>query len=270
MSNWKEERARDLAELAGEVTPVKRGPGRPRKNEVYISAAERARLERKARKEEKERLIRDIQKAGRASARAEHRREAKEDQDSGGFSTSSRELYKVANGVSVQWLAKAFGMTRHNVEQRIRGCRVVGSGDYGNPLYDLREAASYLVEPKIDVEEYIAKLKPEKLPERLRESFWNAKLKEQRWKRAAGELWETDRVMSVFAEVLGNIRDKLQLIPDTVERLGGLDVKQWQMVRNLVDQVQEEIHAEIVRFADKDSTLNQLGVEEDADDEDLA
>lgn len=270
MSNWKEERARDLADLAGEGAPLKRGPGRPRKGEVVISASERARLERKAFKAEKERVIRSIEKASRSNARGEARRERKEEEETGGFSTSSRDLYKVINGVSVQWLAKAFGLTRHVVEQRIRGCRVVSSGDYGNPLYDLRDAAAYLVEPKIDIEEYLSKVKPEKLPEKLRESFWNAKLKEQRWKRSAGELWDTERVMAVFAEVLGNIRDRLQLIPDTVERLGGLDVKQWQMVRNLVDQAQDEIHSEILRFADGDTTLNQLGQEEDADDEDLA
>ncbi|MEN3144665.1 DUF1441 family protein [Ochrobactrum sp. WV_118_8] len=238
MSTWKEQRQRDLAELAGDVLPEKRGRGRPRKGEVV--EPKRPPVKKRPAEPEEE------------------------------FSTSSRDIYKIVNGVSVQWLAKAFGYTRHHVEKRIRGCRIVGSGDYGNPLYDLRDAAAYLVEPKIDLEEYFSKIKPEKLPERLRESFWNAKLKEQRWKRAAGDLWETEKVMTVFAEVLSNIRDKLQLIPDTVERLGGLDVKQWQMVRNLVDQAQEEIFAEMTRFAAGDTTLNQLGQEEHEEEEDLA
>lgn len=242
MSTWKEQRQRDLAELVGDDAPRKRGPGRPRKGEIV---------------EPKRRSTRK-------------RQEEPEEE----FSTSSRDIYKIVNGVSVQWLAKAFGYTRHHVEKRIRGCRVVGSGDYGNPLYDLRDAAAYLVEPNIDLEDYLSKIKPEKLPERLRESFWNAKLKEQRWKREAGHLWRTEGVMNAFAEVLSNIRDKLQAIPDTVERIGGLDVKQWEMVRNLIDQVQDDIHGEIVRFAASDITLNQLGDEEAEnnpdDEEDLA
>ncbi|MEL4071764.1 DUF1441 family protein [Ochrobactrum sp. GPK 3] len=192
---------------------------------------------------------------------------AQSDTDDGDLNLSSQNLFLLANGVSIQWLAKAFGLTRAIVEGKVRGCRVVGTGAQGNPLFDLREAAAHLVEPIFDLDDYLSKVKPEKLPERLRESFWNAKLKEQRWKKAAGDLWDTEQVMTVFAEVLSNIRDKLQLIPDTVERLGGLDVKQWQMVRNLVDQTQEEIFAEMQRFADGDSTFSQLVQEENLEAE---
>lgn len=263
MTTWQEQKRRDLAELAGADEPPKRRPGRPRKNESPQPEATVKRRPGRPRKA-------DADLARPRKAAEKRLDEAIEDEDDGGFSTSSRDLYKVVNGVSVQWLARAFGMTRHNIEKRIRGCRVVGSGDYGNPLYDLRDAAAYLVEPKFDLEEYLSKIKPDRLPEKFRESFWNAKLKEQRWRRAAGELWDTEQVMTVFSEVLADIRDKLQLIPDTVERLGGLDVKQWQMVRNLVDQAQDEIHGHIVRFASRDDTLNQLGDEEREVEEDLA
>lgn len=251
-------RDRDLDDLIGGDAPPKRRPGRPRKSEAEKAETRRLAAERLKAK-----------KAGAAERLQVKRADALEATEAGEISLSSRDIHLTYGGVSVQWLAKMFRLSRHIVEKKLGDLRPIGAGDYGNPLYSFVEAASYLVEPRVDIEKLLEEIKPEKLPEKLRESFWNAKLKEQRWKKAAGQLWDTDRVMSEFSEVLAIYRDKLQLIPDTVERLGGLDIRQWEMVRNLIDQVQDDIHGEIVRFASQDRTYNQAGEELRQDEDDL-
>jgi hypothetical protein len=196
----------------------------------------------------------------------EDRPEAPEDK----LSFGTVDAYLANQGVSVQWLAKAFRMTRHAVEKKVGDLRPIARGTYGNPLYDLPEAAAYLIEPKIDIDAYLKNIKPEKLPERLRESVWNSMLKRQRWEEKAGDLWRTDIVMTRFAETLANVRQQLQQIPDRVERLTGLSIDQYKIVRNAIDQVQEEIYDEILNLSKGRYTGSQLNSENlvDADDED--
>lgn len=189
------------------------------------------------------------------------------------LSFKTGDIHTIAGGVSVAWLMKAFRMGRAKVERKLIGCQPIGTGKHGVPLYDLPDAASYLVNPRIQLKDYLKEIKPEELPERLRETFWNAMLKQQRWEEKAGNLWRTDKVLSVFSEVLQEIRTRLQLIPEDIERAAGLSDKQHRAVTEIVDSVQDEIHKWIVDFASGGRTLNQLGEEglgrDERDNEDL-
>lgn len=204
--------------------------------------------------------------------------EAEEDDfgpdESAQLSFSAKDVHKLKNGVSIQWLARAFRMTRHIVEKKLRKCPVAGSGEFGNPLYDLVEAAGYLVEPKVDIKEYLKTAKDDELPERLRESIWNSKLKKQRWEEKAGHLWRTEYIMDRMGEVLANTRQSVQQIPDRVERIAGLSIEQYRIVRNATDEVLNQIYEEIVAMQEGASTFNQLHdealPEERPDREDLA
>lgn len=257
MSDNASRRERDLDDLLGSVEPPKRKPGRPRKDESDLARPRRTRAP--------DPIIGSVTARERRAMRTAENERPVLDEDR--FSTNSRDVHLIANGVSVQWLAKAFGITRDLVGKKLQRCRHIDTGAAGNPLYDLREAASYIVEPKLDIEEYLATIKPDKLPDRLRESFWNARLKEQKFNREAGSLWYTEQVMAFFSEVLQELRDKLQTIPDTVERLAGLDEKQWLMVRNMIDGVQEDLYQTVKKIADGDLTMNQLDADESDDKE---
>lgn len=237
------ERSKDFDDLiGGEETPPKRRPGRPRKGE-------------------------EIRPPVKTTRRPPSREIEKAEED--GFSLSSKDIHRIYGGVSVQWLAKAFRLTRHVVEKKIGDLRPIGTGDYGNPLYNLVEAASYLVEPRFDLDAYLADIKPERLPEKLRETVWNAKLKQQRWEEKAGDLWRTETMMAAFGEVLMEIRTKLQQIPDRVERLTGLSIEQYKLIRSAVDEVQEEVYDHIVKFSEGRRTPNQLGEARDEELEEL-
>jgi hypothetical protein len=186
------------------------------------------------------------------------------------LSFSSKDLHRISGGVSIQWLAKAFRMTRHNVQKSLGDIRPVGVGDYGQPLYDLPEAAQLLVAPIVDIKKYLKTAKTSELPENLREAVWNSKLKAQRWEEKAGHLWRTENVMSFFGDILADIRDRLQLIPDKVERMHGLTIENYRLIRHAVDEVQEEIHDRIVAMAKTTTIKSQLHDEKiDRDEDDL-
>lgn len=184
------------------------------------------------------------------------------DEDVEQISLRTADVHSVVGGVSLPWLMKAFRMGRGTAERKLMGCAPIGQGKHGTPLYDLPEAASFLIKPRVDIEEYIKGIKPDQLPERLREAYWSAKLKSQRWEEKAGQLWRTEKVLERFSEILQSMRVKLQLIPDRVERESGLTPEQHEIIRKIVDGVQDEIYQELVEFARTGKTPNQLGEEE--------
>ena len=96
------------------------------------------------------------------------------------------------------------------------------------------------------------------MPERLRESIWNSKLKKQRWEEKAGHLWRTEYIMDRMGEVLANTRQSVQQIPDRVERIAGLSIEQYRIVRNATDEVLNQIYEEIVAMQAGASTFFQL------------
>lgn len=189
------------------------------------------------------------------------------------ISNRNEDVYKLAGGVSVQWLARAFRTTRHVVDKKLMGLRPIGKGKHGNPLYDFVQAAELLVTPRIDVEKYIAGLKPDQLPEKLRESYWNSMLKRQRWEEKAGHLWRTDRVIERISEMLIEVRSVLQILPEEIEREAGLSEEQHGVARRVVDGLQNKLYDHLVKFSNNGFTPNQLGdegvVEAEDDDEDL-
>ena len=150
-------------------------------------------------------------------------------------------------------------MGRGTIERKLTNCQPIGQGKHSTPLYDLPEVASYLVKPRVDLSEYIKTMKADALPEHLREAYWSAMLKKQRWEEKAGQLWRTDMVLALFTEVLQEMRTRLQLLPDEIERACSLEPATVDVVRHLVDELQTAIHATFVEFAQTGDTPSQLG-----------
>jgi hypothetical protein len=184
------------------------------------------------------------------------------------ISLRTSDVHSVVQGVSVPWMMKAFRMGRGAVEKRLAGCPTVGQGKHGTPIYDLPLAASYLVKPRIDWIEALKTLKPDELPEKLRAAYWDAKLKRQRWEEKAGDLWRTVAVLETFGEVFKLLRTSLQLIPEAVDRETGITPEQRTIITRVVDEIQDEMHKSLIRFASQNMT-NNMAAEEADEDEDL-
>ena len=170
-------------------------------------------------------------------------------------------VHGINAGVSVAWLMKAFRMGRLTIERRLVGCSPIGKGKHGTPLYDLPMAASYIVLPRKAISDYLRDVKPEDLPENLRESVWNAKLKQQRFEEKAGDLWRTARVIETISTALVELRSRLTLIPDDAERVAGVTPEQRRKLVQIVEDVQEGMYRYILDLQKSKFTPNQLGEE---------
>lgn len=256
-----ERRRRSIADLIGEEPAlVKRGRGRPRKDGLPVGSVppKPKRPPGRPKKESEESLIPKFPKPPRRQSTVA---EADESANLSSEDVSAILLY----GVSVQQLARLFRMTRHGVEKKLRNVRPIDLGPHGNPVYDLADAAGHLIPPKIDLEEYLSSIKPEQLPDHLRETFWNAKLKRQRFEENAGDLWRTKKVMGVIGEIFLDFASKLALIPDQVERQTGFTPEQYRLVRAIVDSIREEMVEDAERLGRGEDVTNQLGESEDDD-----
>lgn len=175
------------------------------------------------------------------------------------------QLDDIYTGVSVDWLSKVFRMSRAAVVASLADCPPLRAG--GAKHYDLATAAAYLVDPVKDLQAAMKKLKAEDLPENLRESFWNAQIKELKYQTLAGELWPTQSVLKVLGDAFKSIRSHTMLWADSVEEKGGLSPKQHSLLVGLVDQLLNELHSALVDIDKKSTTRSKIADLYDATDD---
>ena len=169
-------------------------------------------------------------------------------------------VHEVTGGVSIPWLCASFKMGRAKVVKLLTdgGVRPIGTHNNGGAYYDLPEAASCLVTPKQDFKAFLKTLKPSDLPANMQESFWAAKLKEQKFRVQAGELWPTPAVMQVFGDTFKMIKSKVQLWPDTIVESVGMNDEQREVMHQLLNDLLNELAKELMDDATVNETRSQL------------
>ncbi|AEG53103.1 hypothetical protein [Sinorhizobium meliloti] len=166
----------------------------------------------------------------------------------------------VHGGVTLDWLSKVFGMSRKNVIEALRPCPVLRMHSNGGAYYDLKVAAAYLVKPERELAQVLADLKADDLPEKLRESFWNAKLKEMKFLALAGDLWPTESVLEVLSQTFTMIRTKVQLWTDNIEDAHPMTTEQRELQQKLADQLLGDIKTALVENARVNATESYAAV----------
>lgn len=151
------------------------------------------------------------------------------------------DLGLVVGGVSAAWLGHVFGMDKNTVKKRLANCPVAGM-NRGTPHYLIKEAAAYLVNPKVDIEEYIKSVRAQDLPPQLNDTYWSALGKRQKVLADAKDTWNTDDVLNVFGRVNIKIKSTVQLWVDEVDRVHGLTDDQREMLTRMADGLLEDIH----------------------------
>lgn len=160
-------------------------------------------------------------------------------------------------GVTVYWLSQVFGITPETVRMRLADCTPESVNGKSN-RYRVRDAAPYLVDPKIDIEKYMKRMRAGDLPPLLQKEIWDAKLKRQRWEAQAGDLWHTQDVIAVLSEVFATIKSTIQLWPDTVERTAGLTDEQRELLVHMGDTLQDEVYRKLQEMAKAKKTTSSL------------
>lgn len=179
-------------------------------------------------------------------------------------SPDSRNLYldPTGSGVTVSWLATVFDMDEKTVRARLKHCppklRRARGEKMQTVLYDVKEAARYLVTPAFGTVDYLRAVKRGQLPPALQQTIWDALLKRQKWEENAGDLWRTAKVREVMRSVFQNMKFTVQLWADTVERQTELSASQRELIVRMADALQAELYASLVEKLASQSTGSQL------------
>jgi len=244
---------RDDSDLIGDVPdqPARRRGGRPRKDDL-TAPSNRKKLD----------LIRLVERRRAAQQnRGSYGEVIQPDEDD-----TDMNIGTVLTGVSPTWLARAFETPLALVQKKIKGVRPAGVGRSGGALYSLKDVAGRLVDVEFDLKLFLANVKDEDLPESLRLKFWQARRQRQKVELEDGALWRTEKVLAVFGEVLLSLREKIQALPDRVERLTGMTTEQYRLFRAGTDEVMDDLQETILQFAQHDQT--PVGMDDQDDDED--
>lgn len=156
--------------------------------------------------------------------------------------------------VTRNFLAEVFQMDSMTVRKRLLKCPKIGEHG-GRDLYDFREAVAYLVAPKMDVEQYIRSLDAAKLPNHINKMFWEALSQRLKYMIAAGEAWATEDVLSLLGQVSMTIKDRLQLWNEAMRERAKLSDDQMAMLTRMIDELQADLHKDLVTIPAKRSTL---------------
>jgi len=147
----------------------------------------------------------------------------------------------VIGGVSVHWLSTVFRQPPHIVRARLAKAPIVRISGRSGPLYDVGVAASYLVEPKQQVADWLSSAPPAKinevLPVRYQPQFWTALKHRLAAMEAANELWRREHIEAVMMDMLSALREALMAFPQDMERRLGLSPQQYEEVKQAVREV---------------------------------
>lgn len=165
------------------------------------------------------------------------------------------DIRDVHRGVSTSWLAQAFGMDGTTVKKRLANCPPIGK-NRNFPVYSLRQAAQYLVEPKIDIGAYLRSMNPSQLPSYLQDAYWSAMLKRQKFEENAKLLWRTEDVLDVFGEFAMMMKSTVQLWVENQDRVHGLTPEMRLTMTQQGDNLLEEIHRMMIEAPLKRSTTS--------------
>lgn len=165
-------------------------------------------------------------------------------------------------GVTIAFLSQVFGMDQAKCKRKLVNCPVKKRQRRGTTqtrhLYDLATAASYLVDPKVDVEDVVKRLRKEDLPPSISTAYWDAQLKRQKWEEQAGQLWRTQTIAAVIGSMFQTIKFTIQLWADTLEAQTGITEQQREALNVMTDELQANMFTSLRENAEENMTQPQL------------
>lgn len=140
-------------------------------------------------------------------------------------------------------LAQLFNTDAKTLPQRMKG--IIPSGKRnGYKVYSIAEAASRIVKPGYEIEDFIRQMSPQEMSPLLQKEFWNGQRARMAYEKEMGNLWPTEEVVALFAVLEQGIRQAILLVTDDIEREEGLTTGQRKVFRRKMDDA-------ITAFKDK-------------------
>jgi hypothetical protein len=178
---------------------------------------------------------------------------------------------RTASTMTPTQLSHLFRVDHRTLTRLLDACPYKRSGN--SKLYDVREAAGYLVEPRIDIGDYIRSQRTQDLPTHLSEAYWSAMRKRQIYEEHAGDLWRSQDVLDVLGATFVAMRTTLQLWVESLAEETKITDEQRLVVQRLVDGLQGELHQALVKMPAERETRASIkeieGIERAAPADDL-
>lgn len=159
--------------------------------------------------------------------------------------------------VSVQFLSRVFGAHANTIQARLKNCPVAEIQTHkGQPVnrYDFRTACQYLVEPRVELHDWIKNQK--QFPPDLQKAFWSGQREKQRWQLEAGELWHSEDVLEVLGRAFMEMKVAITL---WVERMPGAEemlTEQYGFFQDQCRTLIDEIHHRMIEMPKNYKTKN--------------
>lgn len=163
--------------------------------------------------------------------------------------------------VGVKFLADVFRMEQRTVLKKLMKCPVVEYGERAGkkvPKWDFKVAASYLVDPKIDIEAWIKSQRVQDLPHHINDQFWKAQLSKQRWEANAKHTWRDEDVLRVLGEAAMLIRDTSLLWIENLPDKATISNENYHALRGEVTDLLEQIKKSLVDMPKQRRTESTL------------
>jgi hypothetical protein len=154
----------------------------------------------------------------------------------------SREM--LYDGLNLSQLSIAFRMDHRVLVEKLHGVPATGERN-GTETWRLDVAAPHLVKPVGDIETYLKRMHHNDLPKHLSKEFWAALKTRQEVEERYGDLWPTDRVVSVFGALAKLMKMSVRLMCDGVEQQAELTDTQRRIVKQLGDSMLEQMYASV-------------------------
>ena len=158
-------------------------------------------------------------------------------------------------GATITQLSVAFRLSQNVVKQRllghVAGSRPKGASENDPPRYHIRDAAPYLCEPKVDIEEILKTISPSKVPPALSDVFWKGQKTRLEVMEKQGDLWSTERVVKILGEAFKPCRMAIMMFKEHVEQQEELSPSARSLLDGLSDDLLASLHQGLVEtFAD--------------------
>ena len=162
------------------------------------------------------------------------------------------ELLATGEGTFAQ-IARLFNTDAKTLPQRLR--RLIPKGmRKGYKVYSIREAASFLVTPGYEIEDYIRQMSPQELPPLLSKEFWNGQKARLEFEIKQGQHWPTGQIIEYIGELQNTIRMTLLLLQDDVNREESLTDGQRKAIQRITDAAIVTMKKNVAeKFADYDA-----------------
>jgi len=166
-------------------------------------------------------------------------------------------------GLNVSQYAVLFKMDVNTVKKKLHEVNPSGKRN-GVDIWDLAEAAPYLVKPAYDIEKYIKQMNHADLPKQLTKEFWAGLKSRQEYLTNEGDLWPTEKVIADVGELVKLIKVSVRLMRDRVEKTTELSDRQ----RKLIDDLGDDMLSELLRMTEEKFKPKPKAEPEEKDDDD--